>query len=783
MVDPTTGASKNSISSISAAKINVTAKNADGSPASAAVVKFTTDAALARFDPASGSVLTDENGKASILIVAADTVTAGAATVDAIVSIAGGATASGSIGFSVAATGVVNTNPTITISLVDPTNQAPRQSISSASPGLVKAVVKNGNGSPASGIVVTFITNAALATITPSSQTALTDSAGTASVTIAANAISTAGAAEISATAQVGSNSVSASTAYTVGATNVTLSNPLTLGTATLSAFGTTSISVTVLSNGTPFASPLSVNFTSGCAANNRADLTANVTTTNGVATASYRDKGCSGPDTITATLSGISATSSATLTVLAANTGAIQFVSATPTQITLKGTGGAGLKETSEVRFKVLDVGGNPVGGKTVNFQLSTTVGGIQLTSASAVSDPTTGEAITNVVAGTVSTPVRVLATTTNSAGAQLATQSDQLTITTGVPTQSSFSLSATAWNIEGWRIDGAPATLTVRLADHFGNPPAAGAVVNFISEGAKVNGTCTSATTATALSSGVEAGACSVLFTSQNLRPDNGRVSVLAYAVGEESFVDQNGNGKVDSATELVDANGRSTVGLGEAFVDFNEDGLRQPTEPFVDFDGGGAYQSSSDGKYRGILCDPASGLCGTDKTLHIRETGIVILSGSDPYISSSAPGFNLPLCGGSQTINFTISDLHGNAMPAGTTVAVSTSNGSILAVGGNLTVPSTQACMDTADAFAFPGQAQLGLPPTGTACPASARNRGVLTYSVAMGSDGTIDATTGVCANPVKAGFMTITVTTPGAASVGGTKTGISFPVNEN
>lgn len=673
--------------------------------------------------------------------------------------------------------------PSMTISLVDPSTGVAKNSISSASPGLVKAAIKNRDGTPVVGAVVNFSTDTALAIFTPLSGTALTDSAGTASVTIAANGISTAGAAAVTATAQVGTNSVTASTSYAVGATNVTLSNPLALGVNTLSAFGTTSVSVTVLSNGTPFVSPLSVNFTSGCAANNRADLTANVTTTNGVATASYRDKGCSGPDTITATLSGISATSSATLTVLAANTGAIQFVSATPTQITLKGTGGAGLKETSEVRFKVLDVGGNPVGGKTVNFQLSTTVGGIQLTSASAVSDPTTGEAITNVVAGTVSTPVRVLATTTNSAGAQLATQSDQLTITTGVPTQSSFSLSATAWNIEGWRIDGAPATLTVRLADHFGNPPAAGAVVNFISEGAKVNGTCTSATTATALSSGVEAGACSVLFTSQNLRPDNGRVSVLAYAVGEESFVDQNGNGKVDSATELVDANGRSTVGLGEAFVDFNEDGVRQPTEPFVDFDGGGAYQSSSDGKYRGILCDPASGLCGTDKTLHIRETGIVILSGSDPYISSSAPGFNLPLCGGSQTINFTISDLHGNAMPAGTTVAVSTSNGSILAVGGNLTVPSTQACMDTADAFAFPGQAQLGLPPTGTACPASARNRGVLTYSVNMGSDGTIDATTGVCTNSVKAGFMTITVTTPGAASVAGTKTEISFPVNEN
>ncbi|MGB8598251.1 MAG: hypothetical protein WCE88_01975, partial [Burkholderiales bacterium] len=613
-----------------------------------------------------------------------------------------GGTGGGGAGGGGGPTPTPTPTPSMTISLVDPTSGTAKNSISSASPGLVKAVIKNSDTTPVVGAVVTFSTNAALAIITPSSGTALTDSTGTASVTIAANGISTAGAAEVSAAAQVGAGTVSASTAYAVGATNVTLSNPLALGVGTskLSAFGTTSVSVTVLSNGAPFTSPLSVNFTSGCAANNKAFLTANVTTSNGVATASYRDNGCSGPDTITATLSGISATSSVTLVVDAPNTGAIQFVSATPTQITLKGTGGAGLSETSKVAFKVLDVGGNPVGGKTVNFSLSTTVGGLQLTSATAVSDPTTGEAVTNVVSGTVSTPVRVLATTTglNASGATvpLATQSDQLTITTGVPTQSSFSLSATAWNIEGWRIDGAPATLNIRLADHFGNPPAAGSVVNFISEGAKVNGTCTTATTATAASSGTEAGACSVLFTSQNLRPDNGRVSVLAYAVGEESFVDLNGNGKVDSATELVDANGRSTVGLGEAFVDFNEDGVRQPNEPFVDFDGGGVYQPSSDGKYRGILCDPATNLCGADKTFHLRQNEAVILSGSDPYISASAPGFNLPLCGGSQTIGFTVSDLHGNAMPAGTTVAFSTNNGTILGVGGHLTVPSSQACM---------------------------------------------------------------------------------------
>ena len=592
---------------------------------------------------------------------------------------------------------------TLSLSLTDPTTGQSKSSISSNSPALVTATVKKADGSAASGVVVTFSTDGALATLTPASGTALTDGNGIATVTLNASNNASSGAANLEAKAQIGTEQASGATAFAIGATNVTLSNPLTIGVgnASLSAFGTTSVSVQVLNGGILFTTPLSVSFSSGCAASGKAELTASVTTTNGVATASYRDKGCSGLDTITATLSGISATSSATITVLAPNTGAIQFLSANPVQITLKGTGGAGLKETSEVRFKVLDVGGNPVGGKKVDFTLSTTVGGVSLTSASAVSDPTTGEVVTNVIAGTVSTPVRVLATTTNSANAQLATQSDQLTITTGVPTQTAFSVSATTLNIEGWEVDGVNTTINARLADHFGNPPPGGTVVNFISEGAKVNGTCsTSASGPT-----TEGGTCSVLFTSQVLRPTNGRVSVLAYAVGEEGFTDLNGNGVVDQRSELVDSNAISTIGYGESFVDFNEDNSRDAAkEPFVDFDSNGSFLlpvAPTSALYKGILCLESSGLCDTSKTLHLRKTMVIVLSGSDPYISTDfPPATDIDLRSGQMTLGFRISDLHGNAMPSGTTVAFAGKNTDIVFASGALTVGNTTACLSKAD-----------------------------------------------------------------------------------
>ena len=660
----------------------------------------------------------------------------------------------------------------ISIALVDPATGVAKSAISSGSPGLVKAVVKDSSGNLVSSTVVIFTTDDALATFSPSSGTALTDSNGQAAVTIIVANVNAAGAASITAKAQVGTESPEGTTAFAIGATSVTLSN-LTIGQNPLSAFGTTGIDVTVLSNGAPVTTPLTVNFTSGCAAAGKADLTPSVTTgNNGKATASYHDRGCGTVDTITVNLSGIATTATASLNVKPPNTGSIQFKSATPNQITLKGTGGAGLQETSEVRFKVLDEGGFAVGGKTVNFTLSTGVGGVALTSLSAISDATTGEVASNVVSGSISTPVRVLATTTNSIGATLATQSDQLTITTGVPTQTAFSLAVTTFNIEGWAFDGQNTTLTARLADHFGNPPPAGTVVNFVSEGAKVGASCTTSAGAAT----TEAGVCSSLFTSQNLRPTNGRVSVLAYAVGEEGFTDKNGDGFVDSRAELVDSNGNETVGFGEAFVNYNESYVddnspsirsatrtdTNPLEPFIDFDASVSFSDSlapGTGLYKGILC---KALCDPSKTLNIRQSNVVVLSGSDPYISGELVGgaaipatINLAL--GPVNIFFRISDLHGNALPAGTTIGFSGTNTDVPFQGGSFPVSNTAACMHDTDKLTTKVTNDIV---AANLCPASARNTAPFKYS----------ATLKAPEKPTDgAGVFRITVTTPNGRNI--------------
>ncbi len=669
--------------------------------------------------------------------------------------------------------------PTLVLTLANPITGAATNS----APATVRAIVRDAAAVAVPSVVVTFTTDATLGVFIPPSGTALTDATGTATVGLNAASLNAAGAATLTATGQVttttGTAAVTGSLGFQVGAANVTITTPV-FGTNPLSAFGTTSVSVTVTSNGVPVTTPQTVNFSSACTGSGKAFLDASVLTgAGGVAVASYRDNGCAGTDTITASVTGF-APSSAQLVITLPTVGSIKFVSATPKNITLKGTGGAGLQETSQVIFQVVDTGGNAFSGQSVSFSLSTTVGGITLTNTTATSN-TSGQVVVTVNSGTISTPVRVLATTITPSLATLSTQSDQLTITTGIPDQDSFSISATTLNIEGLNFDGTTTVLTARLSDHFSNPVPDGTTVNFIAEGGQMDAFCSTV-----------AGSCSATMTSAAFRPLNGRITVLAYAVGEESFSDIDGDGLASlvnhstGTTEMVDANGVSTD-MREAFVDFNEDGVRDAIgasaalEPFIDFNNNGVFDVA-DGKYNGTLCNEppsgtsSAGTCATARSIHVRRNFVILFSGSNPVFTASAGSINLPLCidgvafsPSAQTVVFTIRDANGNIMPAGTTVTFATTNGTIVSAPTNFVVPNSTACL-----------AGSG-PAAGFICPAAsavALGAAPLGYAVTVKSDATQGASpTFACTNASPVGVLTVTVTTPK-----GLATSTSIPVND-
>jgi hypothetical protein len=230
---------------------------------------------------------------------------------------------------------------------------------------------------------------------------------------------------------------------------------------------------------------------------------------------------------TIGVTGSPTSTTAQIFLTSPTANS--ITFTSATPSTIYLKGSGNV---ESSTVKFEVVDTDGNPLPGQVVTLNLSTFAGGLLLnqgTSPVVETSDSNGFVSVIVNSGTVPTPVRVTA----SLASGVNTVSSNLAVVTGLPSQLNFSLSQRTINIEGWDYDGVSNSYTVYAADRSGNPVPDGTTVLFWAEGGQVQGS-TSTATAGGISSTTAA------FVSAEPRPSDARVTVLAYAIGEESFAD---------------------------------------------------------------------------------------------------------------------------------------------------------------------------------------------------------------------------------------------------
>lgn len=538
------------------------------------------------------------------------------------------------------------------------------------------------NGQVVNGEIVQFKLEqpADVAKLDPASGAVLTSN-GIAAVTVSSLGTS-AGAGRVVATATVngvvatGSANFFASGGVATQPSTLTLS-AVAIGSASVSAYGTTSIEVTVLQDGAAYTKPVTVNFTSSCPAG-KATITASATTQpNGKAAATFVDNGCAQTtdSTVTITASIGTDTESGTVLVKAPTSGSLRFVSATPSDksITLRGQGGNGRQENAVLTFKLVDTAGNGVADADVCFDATTYLGGLNLDgflpgAGPTVPGPTSkcgsdnlsivryikrtnadGTVSIQINSGTVPTPVRVRARALYPAlaSAPLETYSDTLSISTGLPLQRSFSLSIDKANIDGGTFDGEVAVLTARLADQFSNPVPDGTVVNFIGSGAAVctadNGSCRTVN-----------GACSCNVVSQARRPLDHRVVVTAYAVGLEDYDDTNGNNVYDVGEPFGD--------LGDAYVDANKDGFagepsRSNADPVT-------YEQRSNGlpntpvngdtdtliPYQSGTAFRAGG-DGVRGTAHIRASAVIYLSNSS---SAGDPTAIMPLSHFSQEIN---------------------------------------------------------------------------------------------------------------------------------
>ena len=558
----------------------------------------------------------------------------------------------------------------------------------------VSATFKKTDGTPANGINVNFSTT--LGTITPASGIAVTDLSGTATVTLTAGA--TSGQGQITASATIDNKQVTKAGLFSVSLPPLKLSAiTLGVGVSPLSYGASTGVTVAVqdASGATYTGQEVDVTFTSTQTALGKATIDSPMRTVNGVATTTYKALSVTGTDTITASISGSSVTSSLLVNPLAAS--AISFVSASPVNIGLKGMGGAGIQETSRVTFKVIDTAAQPKANQQVDFALNTTVGGLSLSSLSA-SSASDGTVSVFVQAGTVATPVRVTATVRGTSPL-ISTQSDQLVVSTGVPSQDGFSISIETLNPEAWNTDGVVDKVTARLSDHFHNPVPDGTAVSFTTSGGSIQSSCTTI-----------GGACSVNWTSQNPRPiapgslsglpstgakQDGRAVILAYAVGEESFLDLNGNGLADAGefTDTSEAfrNDDESISLGVE--------TRQANETFIDFNSDGVF-NLPDGSYNGVLQGAA--YVTAPKSKHVFSNSTLVMASSAASISSTCSAVSL---GSYANCTVTVSDLNNNTMPAGTTVEFKLTTlikGTTVVLAA---ITETTLVMPTYDKYTFP------------------------------------------------------------------------------
>jgi len=457
--------------------------------------------------------------------------------------------------------------PTIVLALTDANGVVvTSNSIRGGATFFVQASLRDGGNLPLSNRLVTFSTDASLATLVPA--TALTDSNGIARVQIAAIG---AGAGNLRAVAQVGSVSVEGIIAFQTTPAKITF-GALSAAQSTLATLQSTDVTARVLVNSIPAAAgEINVAFSAGCGTFSPATAT---TAAGGVARSTYTPgAGCSGSVNLTANAPGAIAISTA-VDVAASVPASVRFVSVSEPLLVLSSSSSGAT--TSLVTFQVRDAVGAGIGGqnltlaldtRSVQFGVTFSVNGVGNSAPQSLVSDANGMVQAVVRSGSVPTPVVVTASLASSPSVRAS--SSGLSITTGRAAQSRISLAASSLAIEAasglTTTDGVISSLTMRIADRLGNPIPNGTAINFVSSAGRVDGACFTADSM-----------CAVNFVTLAQRPASGLVTVLGYLDGEEDFTDTNGDNVWNPGEEFGDR--------GRLYLDLNANRTYEPSDQLI-------------------------------------------------------------------------------------------------------------------------------------------------------------------------------------------------------
>lgn len=571
--------------------------------------------------------------------------------------------------------------PTIALSLVFADGSAVTGSkLSQTQDMYLQARLLDAQGSAVKQTRVAFSLDSSEAVLVPSNGVALTSS-GLARVRVAPTNVSSQGIVGATASATVNGQTITAALDLDISPGTVSLTNLVV--TPTLLQKGQSLLAtVDVAVNGTSAPSnSVGINFSSTCGSVSPATA---LVDGGGKASAVVQTNAV-GNCTVSAVYNTVSA-GPVSVAVTAPPITGIQFVEASPSRIYQAGSTGV---TTSIVKFKVIDSLGAGVSSIPVTASLTNTDGGINFcgSPSSAVNSDSQGIVSFSVCSGTLPATVQVRARLDSIP--TVFTDSNLLSVQTGLPTQRFFDISASQLNIYAGgrftsRFNGNQTQITVFAADRQGNPVPPGTPIVFVSEGGQL---VTSGASSCVIGAD---GRCSVTLVGQDYRPLGsplgdprpGRVTVLAYADGEESFVDSNFNNRYDSGELFED--------LGSPFLDKDENGTFAASYVnLVDGTNDGEFIYPMPAGAAGASVCPFNSNVGLsvlnscngvwDGFTKVRRSIVIIFSGGeighpDVYHSSIPMDKRTSVLGLSRGgIVLRVADLNGNPLPA--TTALST------------------------------------------------------------------------------------------------------------
>jgi hypothetical protein len=600
----------------------------------------------------------------------------------------------------------------LTMSLVDAGgNTVSTPSLSQVEARQLKVVVKTASNKLVANKRVNVTLDSNLAVLTPASGSQLTNDEGVAFFAIAPTSVTASGAVTAEAKATVDGAEVSQQYDMQIARGDIQLST-LSVTPSSVQKGQAVTVSVGVVVNGVAAASnSVGVSFASNCGTVSPA---LSLVDASGQAKAVVQTN-IEGSCTVTASADG-AGTIASPFTVTVPPVIGIQFVQASPQVIYQKGLSG----DSSLVTFKVIDALNDPVQGQTVTASIVGDGGGVSFCGAtSSALSGQDGTVTFAVCSGTQPTTVQVRAALTSNTA--IATNSNLLTVQTGLATQRFFDLSANQTNfyVGGYftdKFNGNTIDLTVFAADRQGNPVPNGTPVVFVTEGGQINSTGNSSCV-------LANGRCTVQLIGQDYRPLGsnstgadprpGRVTILAMADGEESFVDANNNNRYDSGELFED--------LGRPYLNKNESSAFEASFTNI-------QTNTADGEVSYPLPSTASGTaaCPTtsnvglsvagscngrwDGSTKVRRSITVVFSGGfiaqpGSYDASIPTDKRTEILSSTNSIvTFRLADQNGNPLPSDTalSVAVRQPTGGQCAASlstpviGNATEPTTVAVL---------------------------------------------------------------------------------------